>query len=161
MANYNTSSGNHTFNDEIRVDEIKDNAGTGAPNFPNNLQLNGTTLSVDSGTFNYTDGSSDQWVGSWYQIGRMVTVIYDLNVTSSSSSHTTAISNLSLPAPSTAQKFRAGNVAAGSLNFPTATIVIDATNLTTQKRFDDGTAAAKDIVNTVSCTQCCITYLVD
>jgi hypothetical protein len=40
MANYNTSSGNHTFNDEIRVDDIKNNAGTGLPS------LNGTSPEI-------------------------------------------------------------------------------------------------------------------
>ena len=40
MANYNTSTGNHTFNDEIRVDDIKNNAGSGLPT------LNGTSPEV-------------------------------------------------------------------------------------------------------------------
>ncbi len=44
MANYNTTSGNHTFNDEIRVDEIKNNAGTGAPDFPNGISIEGQTF---------------------------------------------------------------------------------------------------------------------
>lgn len=52
MGQWTTVDTNHTFDKEIRVDEIKDSTGTGAPDFPNGFTTNGTD------TFQYTKWTS-------------------------------------------------------------------------------------------------------
>lgn len=73
MGSYSTSDASHTFNAEIRVDDIKNNAGTGLPN------LNGTSpeikwqrkdLTVDiatSGTVTQLGYASGLTIGKTYR----------------------------------------------------------------------------------------------
>ena len=116
MANYNTSSGNHTFNDEIRVDEIKDNAGTGAPNFPNGLQLSGVDISSGFYTPSISSISGFDAVTTnvfmYLQVGNVVHVAGTLSLDPTTLGSSSSF-QIDLPVSRSAGSFGSTNEAAG------------------------------------------------